>query len=214
MKFSEILINERKKRGWSQETLAQKLDISRQSISKWETEQAFPDLPKLIQLSELFDLSIDELCGKKQTPTNNGKCQINRNTILMLIILILIGIFIGSRFSSQHSISNQNIEIASVHADCTYIGNATIYVTPTYIHKNATYKIIFTPYSIIPLTESKKAFLKDNIFSATFETEKHLTYDVSLEISYKDETIILPLYHNFRNTAPGSYSYTWSATQK
>lgn len=51
----------RKKSGWSQEELAEKLDVSRQSISKWESAQSIPDMSRIIRLSEIFDVSTDFL---------------------------------------------------------------------------------------------------------------------------------------------------------
>ncbi|RWY86189.1 helix-turn-helix transcriptional regulator [Pediococcus acidilactici] len=45
---------EREKRGWSQNDLAKLLQVSRQTISKWETESAYPDVERLMQLSDLF----------------------------------------------------------------------------------------------------------------------------------------------------------------
>ncbi len=51
----------RKKAGMSQETLAAKLSISRQAVSRWETGEAVPDTEKIIQLSKLFDVSTDYL---------------------------------------------------------------------------------------------------------------------------------------------------------
>ena len=51
----------RKKQGWSQIDLADRLDVSRQSVSKWEMGQAVPELDKIIKLSELFDVTTDYL---------------------------------------------------------------------------------------------------------------------------------------------------------
>lgn len=61
MIFAEILKNERKNKGWSQEELAEKLFVSRQSISKWENGLNYPSIEIIIRLSELFGLTIDEL---------------------------------------------------------------------------------------------------------------------------------------------------------
>lgn len=61
MLLSEKITELRKKQGWSQEELAQKLDISRQSVSKWESGGAMPDLDKIIKLSSLFGVSTDYL---------------------------------------------------------------------------------------------------------------------------------------------------------
>lgn len=61
MILAEKITMLRKKNGWSQEDLAMKLDISRQSVSKWESTASIPDLDKLIKLSEIFGVSTDYL---------------------------------------------------------------------------------------------------------------------------------------------------------
>lgn len=61
MILADKIIEERKKNGWTQEDLAQKLGVSRQSVSKWESAGAIPDLKKIIQLAYLFGVSTDYL---------------------------------------------------------------------------------------------------------------------------------------------------------
>lgn len=61
MIFADKLIQLRKKAGWSQEELAEQMNVTRQSVSKWEQAQAVPDLEKMIRLSELFGVSMDYL---------------------------------------------------------------------------------------------------------------------------------------------------------
>lgn len=61
MILADKIIEERKKNGWTQEDLAQKLGVSRQSVSKWESAGAIPDLKKIIQLADLFEVSTDYL---------------------------------------------------------------------------------------------------------------------------------------------------------
>lgn len=61
MIFADKLILLRKKAGWSQEELAEQMDVTRQSVSKWEGAQSVPDLDKMIRLSELFGVSTDYL---------------------------------------------------------------------------------------------------------------------------------------------------------
>ena len=61
MKLNEKIYEYRKQNRWSQEELADKLDVSRQTISKWEVGKAVPELDKLIKLAELFNISVDEL---------------------------------------------------------------------------------------------------------------------------------------------------------
>ena len=61
MIFSEKLLTLRKAKGITQEQLAEKLDVSRQSISKWESGQSAPELEKIVALSTIFDVSTDYL---------------------------------------------------------------------------------------------------------------------------------------------------------
>ena len=61
MILADKIIDLRKKAGWSQEELAEKLGVSRQSVSKWEGAQSIPDMNKILQLSELFGVSTDYL---------------------------------------------------------------------------------------------------------------------------------------------------------
>lgn len=61
MNFNEKLINLRKSKGLSQEELGAELNVSRQTISKWESSQSYPDFQRLVALSDYFGLTLDEL---------------------------------------------------------------------------------------------------------------------------------------------------------
>lgn len=61
MKLADKIISLRKKQGWSQEELADRLDVTRQSVSKWEGAQSVPELEKVVAMSELFGVSTDFL---------------------------------------------------------------------------------------------------------------------------------------------------------
>ena len=61
MEFSEKLQKIRKEHNITQELLADKLNVSRQAVSKWESGTSYPDTEKLIQISKLFNVSLDEL---------------------------------------------------------------------------------------------------------------------------------------------------------
>ena len=65
MTFAEKLKMIRKQAGMSQEKLAEKLGVSRQAVTKWETDTGIPDIDNIIALSKLFDISIDELLGNR-----------------------------------------------------------------------------------------------------------------------------------------------------
>lgn len=61
MILADKIIKLRKKNGWSQEDLADKMNVSRQAVSKWESTQTIPDLEKILQLSSLFGVTTDYL---------------------------------------------------------------------------------------------------------------------------------------------------------
>lgn len=61
MNFSKQLKKYRELNGYSQETLAEKIYVTRQTISKWENDKTYPDIHNLIALSVLFDITLDEL---------------------------------------------------------------------------------------------------------------------------------------------------------
>lgn len=80
MILADKIIENRKKNGWSQEDLADKLGVSRQSVSKWESAQAVPDMKKIVMMSEVFGVSTDYLLREdieepaepEITPIDNG----------------------------------------------------------------------------------------------------------------------------------------------
>lgn len=77
MKFEENLLKLRKQKGLSQEELANKIDVTRQTISKWENGTTIPDLEKLVKLSEVFEISTDELIKGIDKEKYNNDSNIN-----------------------------------------------------------------------------------------------------------------------------------------
>ena len=65
MEFNNKLYELRKQKGLSQEELANRLNVSRQTVSKWEVGDSTPDMEKLIAMSDLFGISLDELILNK-----------------------------------------------------------------------------------------------------------------------------------------------------
>lgn len=66
MSIGKSLQHYRMDSGMTQEQLAKLLNVSRQTISKWENDRSFPDIENLIWLCDLYDISLDELVGRKQ----------------------------------------------------------------------------------------------------------------------------------------------------
>lgn len=92
MILAEKIIKLRKQKGWSQEELALQMNVSRQSVSKWESMSSLPDLDKIIKLSQLFGVSTDYLLkdDMEEEPgyENSGKkepAQIEENGVEVTI---------------------------------------------------------------------------------------------------------------------------------
>lgn len=66
IEIANRLVNLRKKNGYSQEELAEKIGISRQAVSKWERAESSPDTDNIIALSRLYGVSIDELLHSEE----------------------------------------------------------------------------------------------------------------------------------------------------
>lgn len=102
MLFGTKLKEEREQRGWSQEYLAEKIHVSRQSVSKWETNKNYPNIEIIIDLSNLFGITIDELLRSdkelkdKIIKDSNKSDSLCWSTYLLMGIGILIGIIIVS----------------------------------------------------------------------------------------------------------------------
>ena len=67
MKFGDKLIALRKKKGLSQEELAEKLSVSRQSVSKWESNNTYPETDKIVQICNIFECTMDDLINDNIT---------------------------------------------------------------------------------------------------------------------------------------------------
>lgn len=74
MKFYEKLSGLRREKGYSQEQLADLMGVSRQAVSKWEAGQTMPDLTKLIMLSDLFHVTLDELVRDEYEIGKSAEC--------------------------------------------------------------------------------------------------------------------------------------------
>ena len=111
MKFNEKLMELRKKQGLSQEELGYKLNVTRQTVSKWELGQTTPEMDKLLELSKLFNVSVDDLINdsdlenqtnqnreniiedqqiQKQESKNNKLYLILVGALVVVIILIIV----------------------------------------------------------------------------------------------------------------------------
>lgn len=120
MNTGEKINRIRKMAGMTQEELAEKMNVSRQTISKWETGATFPDLENAVRLCELFQISLDDFVKGEGTMKNEVKIslqdivKINRRSQQMTVTLIsglffmmigvLAALFIGALYSTTSSI--------------------------------------------------------------------------------------------------------------
>ena len=118
MKIGEKIASLRVMAGMSQEQLAESLEVSRQSISKWEMDQALPQLDKVLQLCKLFKISTDQLLCDK-TPLPNIETKGNKyfgtdgfrgeaNVNLTSMQAYKVGRFLGWYYSNEISGSKTN----------------------------------------------------------------------------------------------------------
>ena len=81
MTLGENIVRLRTQKNWSQGDLADALDISRQSVSKWETDASIPELDKLLKLSELFGVTLDELVRGEDAPKAEAAAPLSRRRL-------------------------------------------------------------------------------------------------------------------------------------
>ena len=127
MKFYEKLIILRKKALLSQEELAEKLDVTRQTISKWELGQSKPDIDKLQMMSNLFqvdantltneDISLEDSVNIKKEESPKKKKNSDRKFILYILIIIFIASLAFLTYRVGTDIKAKKDEIKEVYVD-------------------------------------------------------------------------------------------------
>ena len=86
MTLGEKIQKLRKQRGLSQEALAEKVTVTRQTISKWELGQSLPDLDFIAQLSDIFNVSSDYLIKDEMTEPRHERQALDRHCHLRLFV--------------------------------------------------------------------------------------------------------------------------------
>ncbi len=93
--LGERLYELRRKKNLSQEEMAEKLNVSRQTISKWETNQSQPDFDKIIPLCQLFNISSEELLTGKKAIKDLGEVKENKRKTALVISLSVFLYFLA-----------------------------------------------------------------------------------------------------------------------
>lgn len=81
MEFNNKLYELRKQKGFSQEELASRLNVSRQTVSKWEVGESAPDMEKLVAISDLFGISLDELVKGEEPEKETASEQVVKSEL-------------------------------------------------------------------------------------------------------------------------------------
>ena len=91
MNLGETIYRLRTKQGMSQDALANELDVSRQSVSTWENNSAVPELEKLMKMSDLFGVTLDELVGRDaSTPPPPAAAPVQNHSTRKTVGIILL----------------------------------------------------------------------------------------------------------------------------
>ncbi len=117
MKLSDKIIKLRKANGWSQEDLAEKINVSRQAVSRWESSTAQPDAANILQLSRLFGVTADYLLNDqyesdKDLPKVKEAASNSLQQIMFLMITLEVMILIV-QFMSTIILQNVVLEVLS-----------------------------------------------------------------------------------------------------
>ncbi|WP_208560797.1 helix-turn-helix domain-containing protein [Marinilactibacillus kalidii] len=100
MEVGQRIKERRNELGMTQDQVAEYLGITRQTISNWENGKSYPDIERIIRLSELYTLSLDELLKGDQTMVNHLKeaTEVNRFlkhfSVLMIVNIVLMGLLL------------------------------------------------------------------------------------------------------------------------
>ena len=162
MELKEVLVRERKFRGLSQEELAAKIRVSRQAVSKWETGDALPDLPRLLALADALKVSLDTLCGREAAPLEQQTAPAGsvrarswpwRGVCILLTVCLLAGGFWGwvhrndvpaEEAAAEQTTLPETFAATGERFCGAGAGQLTYLFTPSVAGEDYTYQITFT----------------------------------------------------------------------
>lgn len=163
MNFKDNLKRIRKENNLSQEDLAEKLNVSRQSVSKWESGLAYPEMDKVLQLCKLFNLNIDELLNqniKKEEKDKKSKINVNKYIDdFVNFITKIFDMFSSMKFKDKIKCLFEQIFIIGIFALAFFIigeilmqiANNFFNILPDKIY-NLIYQIFSSIYLIISIS--------------------------------------------------------------
>lgn len=224
MKFDENLRAFRKQKEFSQEYLAEKMNVSRQTISKWENGTAMPDLKKLTDLASLFDVSMDELLGTsapdyKTSVSDNAefenlkqafdeyKAKNKKTTIIFgAVSTVLVVVLIFTTVNLSNSIANLQSRVNSLpsgqviyqndgYDDSSILCDVDCFVSK--VDKDNPDKVEMT-FTYAPKTYVKGTSVKFVVTDALKSTDPQTTFEA--ELSGNSFCAVIPIKMSGSNT--------------
>lgn len=213
MNFSEILIQRRKQLGLSQEALAEKIQVSRQAVSKWETGEAMPDMTKLIALADALEMTLDALCGRifpEQAVNHSAPAKpvSKRRTwvpwvlsaaLLLCCVVLLLNAAKPAPLSLPDCISVSGVRFSQEDG-----GFLSYRFFPSVAGEDYTYQIVFSGETLQPQTFG--AAYDDGMCSGTAYLP-HDTYSVSVVISDGETPYLVPVATDLKMHPDGSVGW-------
>lgn len=174
MSFGNNLVNLRKQKGWSQDELADNLNLSRQAISKWENDLSMPDVDNVKKISRVFSVGIDELLNNEVPKDKAVALDINKQDkkdkiinliktiILALVIIYLINVIykfasllvIVNGVSAYQNLNNYHYTITTYDEnglaekeECWYKDGVSRTENTVYVNGSADKNIVLIDYN-------------------------------------------------------------------
>lgn len=202
MNIGDRIFELRKKKGMSQEELGNELNVSRQSVSKWEMDQSVPELDKVLAMSELFEVKTDYLLkGEKEDDSK----KVTFNPVILTyvgILLAIIGVLViyPDRMYFWHGTGQRMLNGMILQIIGAFIFIISIKV---YDIKPGLLSILLMIWSLIfhPLLRYLFKTVKVvNRYGATVVTETEQSVQQSLLLIYLIVTLVVVGVYLFKNT--------------
>lgn len=164
IKFSERIKKYRNDNNLTQTDLANILFVSKQAVSKWENDRSMPDVSLYPKLSEMLEISIDEMLGNENKKKNKNKIIIFVSILILVIIFIIVS-FNSFKFSEKKKIIKETEDYLNIQVS-NIIKYDIIKYNDWLIYNNS-----FYPKETYYLVFSKEIILVDDTWLATLPDE-------------------------------------------
>ena len=123
--FGTRLVDIRKEHNMTQNDIADRLNISAQAVSKWENDMTMPDIDTLVKLSDIFDMSLDELVGKQKSEPTLVPAE-QRKDINKMVFRIRVVSHDGDQVRVNLPMAAVKIFINNDTANSVFVGNKAL----------------------------------------------------------------------------------------